>query len=203
MKALVFNGNGVEIKGLNGIEKALKNAGIEYIKSSVINADKLKGVTALFLSGGNNAHTLYLNNPKIMVDAIKKAQKTGLIVIAICSGGYISVNQVDGLYKAWGLTPNVNAKNYEHEGSLNIYFTPAGEKLFNRKGTIRISHYNGPAMYIPAGKSAVVLATYPTGPYVGYAAIVKDGNTFIFGPHPELDPFYPDLIVNSLKRSGK
>ncbi len=199
MKALVFNGNGVGIKGLNGIEKALKNADIEYIKSSTINTDKLKGITVLILPGGNKARTLYLNNPNIKVDDIKKAQKTGLIVIAICSGGYISVNQVDDLYKAWGLAPNVNAKNYEHEGPLNIYFTPEGEKLFNRKGTIKITHYNGPAMYIPTEKSAVILATYPAGTYVGYAAIIKDENTFIFGPHPELEPFYPDLIVKSLK----
>lgn len=207
VKALIFSQSGVGIHCLSGTEKALEKYGIGYSLATKINAATLKGYDVLFLPGGNSASSLYINNSNIDVDAIKAWEKNGGVVIATCSGAYAASAGVDGKYTGYGLAPNIKCKAYAHEGSIKVALTDAGIKVLGKTGSIALDHENGPAFYIPSGKNATILANFGEGDYKGYGAIMVDGNTGLFSIHPELEPFYPDLIYSLMtylvnKRSG-
>jgi glutamine amidotransferase-like uncharacterized protein len=196
VKALIFAGLGVGQSCLPGTVAALNKYGIEYGTATKINATTLKGYDVLFLPGGNSAKALYITNSDISASAIKAWQNEGGVVIGTCSGAYAASNKVDGYYTAFGLAGNTNCKAYNYEGTTTIKFSSKGESVLKRSGTLSLLHENGPAMYIKDGGSADILATFTTGTYAGYAAIVADGKTGLLGPHPELTPNYPDILIN-------
>lgn len=198
MKVFIFNGTGIGTNGFAGLKKALDSKKISYKTGNTINSATLKGFTHLILPGGDGARKMYINNPKIAVNDIKKAQKEGLIILAICSGAYIASSKVEiETPYGWGLAANTISKSFVNEEPVTVEFTEEGKKFFNRSGKLKMAHFNGGAMYLP-GKSSGILAKYTSGSYKGYAAIVKDNNTILFGPHPELNPFYSDMIIAAL-----
>jgi putative intracellular protease/amidase len=196
VKALIFNGTGVGQTCLPRTTDALIKYNIPFATSTKINKDTLKGYNVLFLPGGDSAYKLYITNKNINSTDIKAWIKSGGVVIATCSGAYASVNNVDGLYRAFGFAPNVNAKVYSENGVETVQFTTQGQKVFKKGTTLKMSHEAGPALYLPPGPGKEVLAIYNTGSFKGYGAIVVDGNVGLFSPHPELNPYYPDMIVN-------
>ena len=196
VKALIFSGSGVGQHCLPQTEQALLKYNIPYKKSSIINKTTLTGYNVLFLPGGDSAYKLYITNKNINPTDIKTWIKQGGVVIATCSGAYAAINNVDGLYKAYGLAPNINAKVYSENGIETVQFTSQGQKVFKKGTTLKMDHEAGPALYIPPDKKAEILAIYSTGKYKGYGAIVADGNVGLFSPHPELTPYYPDMIIN-------
>lgn len=200
VKVLIYSGEGVGQHCLPGTENALDKANIpgytfKHAREDEFNATTMKGFDVIFLPGGNSARVMYKDNPNIDVKELRKYPTVG-----ICSAGYIEslkVVQPDGskFYDAWGVTPHVTAINYAAEGVVNIMITEEGEAVLGVRGIIPMDHENGPAFRLTSG---VVLATYADGPMAGKPAIVMDTdstqNHILSGPHPELEPFYPDIV---------
>jgi glutamine amidotransferase-like uncharacterized protein len=210
---LIYDGDGVMESSVEDIEECLNtsnyenltpNNKFEYSTTSEINSNTLSGYDVLIMPGGNSL--TYLENDDIDGNSIKLFVQRGKGYLGICAGAYAASNYVDGYYQGWGITPDVNTKNENYEGSLKISTTSAGSKLIN--GSITNIHMqNGPAMY--TNNTQVIMATFAdnnTG-YQNYAAIVADtfgsGRVILSGPHPETEPQNPQLLTNMLQWISK
>lgn len=210
---LIYDGDGVMESSVDDIEDCLNTSNYEnltpnnkfkYSTTSTINSNTLSGYDILIMPGGN-AKT-YLEDDDIDSNSIKLFVQGGKGYLGICAGAYAASNYVDGYYHGWGITPDVNTKNENYEGSLQISTTSAGSKLIN--GSITTIHMqNGPAMY--TNNTQVIMATFAdnnTG-YQNYASIVADtygsGRVILSGPHPEADPQNPQLLTNMLQWISK
>ena len=210
---LIYDGDGVMESSVEDIEECLNtsnyenltpNNKFEYSTTSKINSNTLLGYDVLIMPGGNSL--TYLENDDIDGNSIKLFVQGGKGYLGICAGAYVASNYVDGYYQGWGITPDVNTKNENYDGSLQISTTSAGSKLIN--GSITNIHMqNGPAMY--TNNTQVIMATFAdnnTG-YQNYAAIVADtygsGRVILSGPHPETDPQNPQLLTNMLQWISK
>ncbi len=210
---LIYDGDGVMESSVEDIEECLNtsnyenltpNNKFEYSTTSTINSNTLSGYDVLIMPGGDAL--TYLENDDVDGNSIKLFVQGGKGYLGICAGAYAASNYVDGYYQGWGITPDVNTKNENYEGSLQISTTSTGSKLIN--GSITNIHMqNGPAMY--TNNTQVIMATFAdnnTG-YQNYAAIVADtygsGRVILSGPHPETDPQNPQLLTNMLQWISK
>ena len=208
IKVLIYSGVYTAEDCVTGLETALKydnannvipGVSFTYATSTVINSATLAGYNVLIMPGGDGG-SLYLGSSSISGTAIKNFVANGGGYLGICAGAYAGANYVSGDYYGWGVAPDVDAKPVGYVGNLTMKFTSAAQQILGSSGTITISHYNGPAMYVTGG-NAIILATYAddhTG-YEGYADIVGDyygkGRSVLMGSHPELTPQYPKLIA--------
>ena len=133
---LIYDGDGVMESSVDDIEDCLDTSNYEnltpnnkfkYSTTSTINSNTLSGYDILIMPGGD-AQT-YLENDDIDSNSIKLFVQGGKGYLGICAGAYVASNYVDGYYHGWGITPDVNAKNENYEGSLQISTTSAGSKL--------------------------------------------------------------------------
>ena len=208
IKVLIYSGVYTAEDCVTGLETALKydnannaipGVSFTYATSTVINSATLAGYNVLIMPGGDGG-SLYLGSSSISGTAIKNFVANGGGYLGICAGAYAGANYVSGDYYGWGVAPDVDAKPVGYVGNLTMKFTSAAQQILGSSGSITISHYNGPAMYVTGG-NAIILATYAddhTG-YEGYADIVGDyygkGRSVLMGSHPELTPQYPKLIA--------
>jgi glutamine amidotransferase-like uncharacterized protein len=205
VKVLIYDGDGTMESSVEGIKKELNesnnmnlipNNHFEYFTSSIINSNTLLGYDVLIIPGGDAS--TYIENENIDSDSIKQFINGGNGYLGICAGAYAASNSVDGYYSGWGITPDVNTKNVEYEGSLSIKATSFGNNIIN--STLNDIHMeNGPALY--SNNSQIVMAEYAdnkTG-YQNFAAIVGEssgsGRVILSGPHPEIDAQNPQLLA--------
>ncbi len=208
IKVLIYDGIYSIADCVTGIETALKTANSKhlvpgynftYATSTVINTAKLAPYDVLAMPGGD-AGSAYINSSSINGTAIKNFVASGKGYLGICAGAYSGAYYVNYMYYGWGVAPHVICEHPYHEGNLTVQITSAGQQLFGYGGVITMVHNNGPAMYASGG-SIVTFATYADNiiGYKGYGAIVGDyygkGRTVLSGPHPELDPQYPDILA--------
>ncbi|OPY29768.1 MAG: Pseudomurein-binding repeat protein [Methanobacterium sp. PtaU1.Bin242] len=208
IKVLIYNGNYAATSCVKGLKTALDSANtnnlvpgyyFSYATSTVINSSTLSGYDVLAMPGGSGGY-YYLQSGSISGTAIKNFVRNGGGYLGICAGAYAAAQYTQGYYNGWGLAPNVTCTHPDHEGDLTIQITSTGQQILNLSGTITVAHYNGPAMYVSG--NAMVFATYADDIIRsnGMAAIVGDyygeGRTVLSGPHPELDPQYPDIVSN-------
>ncbi len=208
VKVLIYSGKGTITSCVSGIKTSLKTANSKklvpgytftYATTTKVNSAVLSGYDVLAMPGGTSGYN-YLHSSSISGTAIKNFVKNGKGYLGICAGAYSGAYQVYGYYYGWGVAPHVKATHPDHEGKLTIKITPKGQSVLNTKGTVTISHYNGPAMY--TSNPAVVFATYADNiiDSKGMAAIVGDyygkGRTVLSGPHPELVPRSPKIVAS-------
>lgn len=209
IKVLIYNGEysiGVCVTGIkNGLDTANANNLVpgyhfSYATSTTITSAKLAGYDVLAMPGGSDG-SYYVSSSSISGTAIKSFVSNGGGYLGICAGAYSGVKAVSGYYNGWGVAPHVMATRPWVEGNVPILIEAAGEELFGYGGIITMAHYNGPAMYASGG-DMVTFATYADNSCYsqGLGAIVGDfyglGRSVIVGPHPELDPKYPDILAN-------
>jgi len=205
VKVLVYNGYDASSNCVNGIKYCLNTYKLDsvtfnYGTSTVINSNILASYDVLVMPGGDSGYS-YLHNPNISAAAIKSFVANGGGYVGFCAGAYAAAEAVDGYYSSWALA-NVRCKAVEYIGNLTISITSAGNKILDCSGIQTVSHYRGAVMY--ATSTVTVLATYAdnkTG-YKGYIASVADtygsGRVILCGPHPELDPTNPKMVVRMI-----
>ena len=205
IRVLIYSGYDASTNCVNGIKYCLDSVTLNSVKftyatSTVITSSILASYDVLVMPGGTSGLS-YLRNPNISASAIKSFISNGGGYLGICAGAYAASIAVDGYYTGWGLA-DVRCKAVECEDDLNISITSAGKSILGLSGTQTICHCNGPAMYIVG--TATSLATYAdskTG-YKGYVAIVADtygsGRVILCGPHPELSPRIPQMVVQMI-----
>ena len=208
IKVLIYDGIYSIADCVTGIETSLEIADAEnlvpgynftYATSTVINSATLAPYDVLAMPGGTSGAD-YLSSSSISGTAIKNFVASGKGYLGICAGAYSGSYYVNDLYYAWGVAPDVSCEHPDQEGLLTVQITSAGQQLFKESGIITMAHYNGPAMYASGG-SIVTFATYADNilGYKGYGAIIGDyygkGRSVLVGPHPELDPQYPDIVA--------
>jgi glutamine amidotransferase-like uncharacterized protein/uncharacterized protein YpmS len=210
IKVLIYDGIYSIDDCVTGIEDALKITDTEnlvpgyyftYATSTIINAAILASYDVLAMPGGT-AGSDYLSSNSISGTAIKNFVASGKGYLGICAGAYSGSYYVNDMYHAWGVAPDVSCEHPDQEGNLTVQITSAGQQLFGYGGIIIMAHYNGPAMYVTGTSSNVVtFATYADNilGYKGYGAIMGDsygnGRSVLVGPHPELYPTYPSMVV--------
>lgn len=211
IKVLIYNGIysiGVCVTGIKtGLDSANTNNLVPgyhftYGTATVINSATLAGYDVLAMPGGTDGD-YYVSSSSISGNAIRNFVSNGGGYLGICAGAYSGVKQVvsstHGNYNGWGVAPHVIATRPWVEGNVPVQIESAGQQLFGYGGVITMAHYNGPAMYASGG-SIVTFATYADNSCYskGLGAIVGDyyglGRSVISGPHPELDPKYPDIL---------
>ena len=208
IRVLIYSGNGAITSCVNGIKTALTSANINnlvpgyyftYATSTSITSSILANYDLLAMPGGDSGKK-YINS--VSQSAVRNFVSSGHGFLGICAGAYASSYYVGGSgvsYNGWGVAPHVYSKVYNHEGNLQVSMTTSGSQLLGTSGTSTIAHYNGPAMY---GSGFTRFASYSSGTYSGYAAIVGDtygsGRSILSGPHPELDPQNPTLIASMI-----
>ncbi|MBC7119111.1 MAG: DJ-1/PfpI family protein [Methanobacteriaceae archaeon] len=205
VKVLIYSGYDASTNCVNGIKYCLNTVTLNSVKftyatSTVITSSVLASYDVLVMPGGTSGRS-YLRNPNISSSAIKSFVNNGGGYLGICAGAYAASVAVDGYYSGWGLA-DVRCKAVNYEGNLTISITSAGENILGLSGTQTICHCNGAAMYKVG--TATTLATYAddnTG-YKGYIATVADtygsGRVILCGPHPELDPRIPKMVVQMI-----
>ncbi|HTX61530.1 MAG TPA: BPL-N domain-containing protein [Methanobacterium sp.] len=208
IKVLIYNGEYSIGVCVTGIKKGLDSANTNnlvpgyhftYATSTTITSTKLSGYDVLAMPGGADGD-YYVYSSSISASAIKNFVSSGHGYLGICAGAYSGVKAVKGYYNAWGVAPHVVATRPWVEGNVPIKIEPAGQALFGYGGNITMAHYNGPAMFASGG-DIVTFATYADNKCYskGLGAIVGDfygkGRSVIVGPHPELDPKYPDILA--------
>lgn len=207
IKVLIYNGAYSIASCVNGIKTALASANNNYLvpgynftysTTTVINTATLSGYDLLAMPGGSSGYD-YINSNSISSSAIKNFVSNGHGYLGICAGAYSGTKAVDGYYTAWGLA-DVRSTHPNHEGLLNLTLTPTGQELLRYTSTLIMAHYNGPAFYASGG-DIITFATYADNTInsQGMAAIIGDyygeGRTVLSGPHPELDPQFPDIVA--------
>lgn len=207
IKVLIFDGDGAMESSVQGIEECLNESNnqnisnrFEYSTTSVVNSSTLYGYDVLIMPGGDASN--YVDNENINSEAIKLFVKDGKGYLGICAGAYAASNSVDGYYYGWGITPDVNTKNINYEGTVTLTTTSFGSYVFN--GSLTDLHMeNGPSMY--SNSSQNVMAYYAdnkTG-YQNFAAIVGEtygsGRIILSGPHPELEPRNSKLLAQMVR----
>ena len=211
INVLIYDGDGVIPDSVDGIEDCLDYANSENIAPNVhfnystteeINSQTLSGYDVLIMPGG--LASTYLEDPNIDVDDLKNFVYSGKGYLGICAGSYVASNHVDGYYDGWGIAPHINAKSVDYVGELPISFTLSGTNVLNSSNVETLYHWNGPAMYETDGSNASYMAEYfdnETG-YQNYAAIANDtygsGRVILSGPHPELNPQKPEMLVRMI-----
>ncbi|BAW32300.1 conserved hypothetical protein [Methanothermobacter sp. MT-2] len=205
VKVLIYSGYDASTNCVNGIKYCLdaiklNSVTFTYATSTFINSNILASYDVLVMPGGTSGLS-YLRNPNISASAIKSFVSNGGGYLGVCAGAYAAAVAVDGYYTSWGLA-DVRCKAVYYEGELAVSITSAGENILGLSGTQTISHYNGAAMY--ATGTVTTLATYAdnkTG-YKGYIAAVADtygsGRVILCGPHPELSPRIPEMVVQMI-----
>ena len=205
VRVLIYSGYDASTNCVNGIKYCLdivtlNGVKFTYATSTVITSSILASYDVLVMPGGTSGLS-YLRNPNISASAIKSFVSNGGGYLGICAGAYAASIGVDGYYDGWGLA-DVRCKAVYYEGDLSISITSAGEKILGLSGTQTICHCNGAAMYTVG--TATSLATYAdnkTG-YKGYIAAVADtygsGRVILCGPHPELSPRIPQMVVQMI-----
>jgi glutamine amidotransferase-like uncharacterized protein len=205
-KVLIFDGNGVMMSSVDGIEDCLNDSNnynihpnnkFVYSTSSEINSNTLSGYDVLIMPGGDASQ--YKDDGDIDSGSIKQFVSGGKGYIGICAGAYIASNRILGEYNGWGLAPDVNTITENYEGLLQISSTPFGNNITN--GTLTNIHMqNGPAMQ--TNNSQIIIANFAdnhTG-YQNYVAMVGDtygsGRVILSGPHPEMEPQNPQILSN-------
>jgi glutamine amidotransferase-like uncharacterized protein len=203
IRVLIYSGTGSITSCVNGIKSVLNTANnnnlvpgytFTYSTSTSITSSILANYDLLAMPGGSSGKT-YLNY--VSQSAVRNFVSSGHGYLGICAGAYSGSKAVYSgstlYYNGWGVAPHVYSKVYNHEGNLQVSMTSSASELLGNSGTTTIVHYNGPAMY---GSGFTRFASYSSGTYSGYAAIVGDtygsGRSVLSGPHPELAP------VNSL-----
>ena len=199
IKVLIYSGVGAINSCVSGVYNGLHSANTQHLvpgyvfsvkTTKTISSSTLSGFDVLVMPGGTSGITYikYVDG-----NAIKKFVASGHGYLGICAGAYSGSKYVEGMYSGWGLAPHVYCKHVTHEGTLLVKTGSAVSGLLGSSQTIKLAHYNGPAMYTSGG-NVVTFATYAdssTG-YNGYKAIVGDyygnGRTILSGPHPELQP---------------
>jgi glutamine amidotransferase-like uncharacterized protein len=212
VRVLVYNGNGAITSCVSGIKTALTSVNnnnlvsgykFTYATSTSISSSILSNYDLLVMPGGSSGK-YYLNSLSSSAkSAIKNFVYSGHGFLGICAGGYAGSQYVDGMYSGLGVAPHVRCKSVTHEGTLPVTMTSSGSSLLGFSGTLKLAHYNGPAMYASGG-TITTFATYAdssTG-YKGYGAIVGDtygsGRSVLSGPHPELAPQNPTLLAKMM-----
>ncbi len=205
VRVLIYSGYDASTNCVNGIKYCLdivtlNGVKFTYATSTVITSSILASYDVLVMPGGTSGLS-YLRNPNISASAIKSFVSNGGGYLGICAGAYAASIGVDGYYDGWGLA-DVRCKAVYYEGDLSISITSAGEKILGLSGTQTICHCNGATMYTVG--TATSLATYAdnkTG-YKGYIAAVADtygsGRVILCGPHPELSPRIPQMVVQMI-----
>ncbi|MDI9624807.1 MAG: BPL-N domain-containing protein, partial [Methanothermobacter sp.] len=205
VKVLIYSGYDASTNCVEGIKYCLDAVTLTSVKftyatSTVINSNILASYDVLVMPGGTSGLS-YLRNPNISASAIKSFVSKGGGYLGICAGAYAASIAVDGYYSGWGLA-DVRCKAVKYDGNLTISITSAGESILGLSGTQTIYHCNGAAMY--AVGTVTSLATYAdskTG-YKGYIAAVADtygsGRVILCGPHPELSPRIPQMVVQMI-----
>ncbi len=213
VKVLIYNGEysiGVCVSGIKtGLDSAnahnlVQGYHFTYATSTIINSARLSGYDVLAMPGGADGD-YYVHSSSISGTAIRNFVSSGKGYLGICAGAYSGVKQVvssyHGNYNGWAVAPHVKATRPWVEGDVSLKIEAAGQALFGYGGYIAMAHYNGPAMYAYGG-SMVTFASYADSRCnsKGLGAIVGDyygkGRSVIVGPHPELDPKYPDILAN-------
>ena len=205
VKVLIYDGVGTGQGSVNGLKHGLTesnnmnltpNIYFEYNTSTKINSETLSGYDVLIMPGGTAI--TYIKNKDIDSDSIKKFVQEGKGYLGICAGAYAASHHVDGYYTGWTITPDVNTKNVNYEGTISLKTTFQGSNLINSP-VHDIHMENGPAMY--TNNSGIIMAEYAdnkTG-YQNYAAIIGQsigsGRIILSGPHPELNTQNPRLLV--------
>lgn len=185
---LIWNGIGAGQYGPVYTGNILKTKyNVTYTKT--ISEKLLEDIKTFVLPGGNGGK-VYLDN--INGDILYNYVENGGNMYGTCAGGFAAAKRTDGWYEGWAIAPHICCKAPDHTGVIPIKFT--GGSIIN------LDHWNGPAMYLEGGGE--VLATYydnATG-YKNYAAIVGDklgdGRVVLSGPHPELPPQHPEIVLN-------
>lgn len=208
IRVLIYNGVYAAPSCVSGIKTSLTSANSKklapgytftYGTSTKINQATLTGYDVLVMPGGSAGYD-YLHSKDINGTAIKNFVKSGKGYLGICAGAYSAAYRVYGYYYGWGIASHVRTTHPNHEGELTVKFTSKGEQVLKTTGTVTMSHYNGPAMYVSS--PAVTFATYADDiiDSKGMAAIVGDyygkGRVVLSGPHPELYPQLPKVVAN-------
>lgn len=215
VNVLIYDGEGVIPGSVDGVEDCLNDANNENIDPGIhfnystaeeINSETLSGYDVLIMPGG--LASTYLENPEISSEDLKDFVKSGKGYVGICAGSYAASSHVDGYYDGWGLAPHINSKSVNYVGDLQISMTSNGKSILNTSNTETFYHWNGPAMYETDGSDDTI-AEYTgneTG-YQNYAAIVNDtygsGRVILSGPHPELNPQNPEMLVRMILWASK
>ncbi|MGB9977639.1 BPL-N domain-containing protein [Methanobacterium sp.] len=215
VNVLIYDGEGVIPSSVNGIKDCLDNANrgnidsnayFRYLTTGKINSQTLAGYDVLIMPGG--LAITYIDNPEINSEDLKNFIKNGKGYVGICAGAYAASKHVDGDYDGWGIAPNINSKPVDYVGNLSISMTSNGETILSTPSSVTVYHWNGPAMYKRDG-SDNFLAKYAdneTG-YQNYASIVDDiygsGRVVLSGPHPELSPSKPEMLVRMILWADK
>lgn len=215
VNVLIYDGEGVIPSSVEGIEDCLDYAGSGNLDSDVhfnystteeINSQTLSGYDVLIMPGG--LATTYLNNPEINAEDLENFVSSGNGYVGICAGAYAASKHVDGDYDGWGIAPDINSKDVNYVGDLSISLTPNGESILDSSDVETMYHWNGPAMYRTDGSddSLAKYADNETG-YQNYTAIARDtygsGRVVLSGPHPELNPQKPEMLVRMILWAAK
>lgn len=214
VNVLIYDGDGVIPGSVNGVEDCLDDVNNENFDSEVhfnystteaVNSGTLSGYNVLIMPGG--LASTYLNNPEINAEDLENFVSSGNGYVGICAGAYAASAHVDDYYDGWGLAPHINSKSVDYVGNLQISMTQ-NESILNSSDTETLYHWNGPAMYETDGSNDT-MAEYTdneTG-YQNYAAIVNDtygsGRVILSGPHPELSPQNPEMLVRMILWASK
>lgn len=215
VNVLIYDGDGVIPGSVDGVEDCLSYANNENLASNVhfnystteeINSEILSGYDVLIMPGG--LASTYLENPDINVEDLKNFVYIGKGYVGICAGSYAASSHVDGYYDGWGIAPHIRAKSVDYVGELPISLTSSGKNVLNSSNVETIYHWNGPAMYKTDGSndSMAGYADNKTG-YQNYGAIMSDtygsGRVILSGPHPELNPQKPEMLVRMILWASK
>jgi glutamine amidotransferase-like uncharacterized protein len=207
----VYNGIGSIPNCVNNVESIINtynnnhpDINIHVSKISGIKSlEDLNGINVLLFPGGTHGYTYF---DHVNGDIIRSWVNSGHGYVGICAGAYAGVHQVDDNYISYNVAPHVNAKAVYHEGLVTMNMTLDGANILGvSPGKYDMVHANGPVMYANS-EGSTTIATYDTILGVGYnnwSGIIFDtygsGKTILFGPHPESQPGYPDMLGNAIK----
>jgi glutamine amidotransferase-like uncharacterized protein len=211
INVVIYNGPGSIFNCVNNVESTINvynsnhaDNQINVLKrSSIKNINDLNDVDVLLMPGGTHGY-IYFNYADGNV--IRQFVSSGHGYIGICAGAYAGAYQVDDYYVTYGVAPHINCKSVYHEGLTRLTVTPEGSEVLGvSPGEYIIDHENGPVMYFNS-QGAVSVATYDDISRVGYrgwTGIALDtygsGKTILYGPHPESETRYPEMLGNSIK----
>lgn len=202
----IYNGTDALDESVNGIVQCLSTTNTEkfivtFSKIDKITYDTLRDFDVLIMPGGISGRS-YIKNENISEAAIKNFVYSGKGYIGICAGAFAASSLVvteDDYYNGWGLA-RVTSQATSYIGNITVKITEIGKEILDLNGCLTLWFWNGPVM---TGSTA--LATY-LDRYSGNAIIVDNygnGRVALLGPHPELNPQIPNIILNLIKWVSK
>jgi glutamine amidotransferase-like uncharacterized protein len=215
VKVLIYDGEGVIPGSVDGVEDCLNyynnenltsNVHFNYSTTQEVNSEVLSEYDVLIMPGG--LASTYLEDPEIDAEDLKDFVYSGKGYVGICAGSYAASSHVDGYYDGWGIAPHIRSKSVDYVGELQISLTSSGKNVLNSSNVETLYHWNGPAMYRTddTNDSMAEYADNETG-YQNYAAIANDtygsGRVILSGPHPELNPQKPEMLVRMILWASK